>query len=95
MGEAMKHFPIFVCAWFGGWGTSLGVHITLMDWLGLEAYIAYCRENWIEISYLWGVGAILFFGVVVSGAALFLEHKVHGYSIERPDPEPDPGSQLH
>lgn len=51
----------FLCGFFA----QLGIHMFVQDWLGLEGYIAFAREHWWHISWVWGaaitIGAVLFY----------------------------------
>lgn len=46
--------------WHFGLGAlgMAGLIMAIQDWLGLEAYIQYCREHW--INYPWWAGGTIF-----------------------------------
>lgn len=44
-------------AYWYGFFTSVGINMLIQDWLGLEGYLAFARENWTELH--WGVGMFI------------------------------------
>ena len=38
----------------GGCAGNVGIHMTVQDWYGLEGYIEFCREHWIDLHWIWG-----------------------------------------
>ena len=44
-------------SWWYGFAFSTGYHMLIQDWLGLEGYIAFAREHWVDIH--WSVGLML------------------------------------
>jgi len=47
-----------------GFMTDVGIHMAVQDWYGLERYIEFCREHWIDLP--WTVGAL------IAGVAVYL-----------------------
>lgn len=45
--------------WFGV-SAALGLDAAFQDYMGLEAYIVWLRENWITLSPWWGLVAAAF-----------------------------------
>ena len=55
----------FLCGWVAMFGTQMG----MQDSMGLETYLEFARENWIELSPMVGYG-ITFIGLFVCSRLL-------------------------
>lgn len=50
----MRWSPVFL-AFMAGWTVFGGLNVFFQDYLGLEGYISYVREHWIELNSIWGL----------------------------------------
>ena len=49
--------------WYG-FATYMGINMLIQDWLGLEGYIAFVREHWVNIHWV--------IGLLIAASGIFL-----------------------
>lgn len=47
------HKLMTLCFWCG-WLAHIGITMFIQDWLGLDSYVEFVAENWVNMSYMWG-----------------------------------------
>jgi hypothetical protein len=43
-------------AYWYGFFSYMGFNMLIQDWMGLEGYIAFVRENWMDLHWVVGLG---------------------------------------
>ncbi len=51
----MRMLKFMSWSFWCGFAVNTGIHMAVQDWYGLEGYIEFCREHWIDLHWLVGV----------------------------------------
>ena len=47
-------------AWWYGMFFSIGFNMLIQDWMGLEGYIVFLREHWVDVHWVVGLSITAF-----------------------------------